>query len=339
MGARVLIAGGYGLVGSAIARLVREISGDVELVLAGRNPEQGAALARELGGAGTARLDVEDAASVRDLPAVDLVVSALYDPANALLHQAMARGAGHIGITTKADDVAPIAFAVLRSAPKRPIVLLGHCTAGVATIVAAKAAERFSHVETVAVTALHDMRDPVGPMTAGDAEMLVSRALLRSGGRWSWVEGPHHPRSIRLSDHTVLEGYPAGLLDVPSLAAITGAANVRIDMVQGQSLGTLAGGAASSDITIDIEGTLAPGRPGERRSIVSDANGLAHLTAAGVAAAVERVLGLDGRAPAPGGLYLPETLMSPDAAIARYAEFGVRIAMEERDSTDRTRLV
>ena len=138
--------------------------------------------------------------------------------------------------------------------------------------------------------------------------------------------GPQRARSVRLSDERVLEGYPAGLLDAPSLAAITGAANVRLDLLQGDSLGTLGGGRASSDVAIDIEGVLMSGAPGTCRTVLSDPNGLAHLTGLGVLVATERVLGLDGQAPAAGGLHLPETLVSPDAAIARFEQFGVRIA-------------
>ena len=230
---RMLIAGGYGLIGSTIARQVRTLSPDVELVLAGRNPEKGAALAGELGRASIAYLDVGNEAGLPDLAAIDLIVSALYDPANSLALTALARGVAHIGITTKADEVAPIAFAALRSPPKRPIVLLGHSMAGVATIVAQKAAQPFRRVDSIAVAALYDIRDPVGPMTAGDAEMLISRALLREGGIWKWVEGPQHARPVRLTD-SVLDGYPAGLLDAPSLASITGAANVRTRPASGR---------------------------------------------------------------------------------------------------------
>ena len=327
MTARVLIPGGYGIIGSTIARHIRRTGKDVELVLAGRTPEKGAALAQELGGASTAYLDVADADVLRSVGTVDLIVAALYDPANRLIDAALAHGIAHIGITTKAEDVAPIMCAALRSPPKRPIVLLGHCAAGVATIVAQKAAERFSRVDAIEVAALYDVRDPVGPMTAGDADSLVSRALIREGGAWAWV-GPQRARSVRLSDERVMEGYPAGLLDAPSLAAITGAANVRLDLLQGDSLGTLGGGRASSDVTIDIEGVLKSGAPGTCRTVLSDPNGLAHLTGLGVLVATERVLGLDGQAPAAGGLHLPATLVSPDAAIARFEQFGVRIITE-----------
>jgi hypothetical protein len=129
----------------------------------------------------------------------------------------------------------------------------------------------------------------------------------------------------------VVEAYPTSLLDAPSLAAVTGASNVRLDMAQGDSLGTLAGGRASSDVYIDIAGILKSGEAGKRRTVLSDPNGLAHLTALGVLVATERVLGLDGKTPAAGGLHLPETLVHPEAATARFKRFGVRITSDTND--------
>ena len=41
--------------------------------------------------------------------------------------------------------------------------------------------------------------------------------------------------------------------------------------------------------------------------------------------AVERVLGLDGQPPADAGLHLTESLLTPDAAIVRLEQAGVRI--------------
>lgn len=65
--------------------------------------------------------------------------------------------------------------------------------------------------------------------------------------------------------------------------------------------------------------------------MLSDPKGLAHLTALGVLVATERVLGLDGQVPAAGGLHWPETLLQPEAAIARFEQFGVRITTETGD--------
>jgi len=330
MSARIFIAGGYGLVGSSFARLTRHLYQDVELILAGRTPAQGEALARELGAARTAILDIDDPASFGALAESDLVVAALYDPTNALLEAALARGIAHIGITTKADDVAPVTFSLLRTPPKRPVVLAGYCAAGVVTLVAKNEAKQFRRIDRVAATALFDLRDQVGPMTANDAEHLMERALLRERGRWTWTAGAQHPRRVTIGGAQTVDAYPTGLLDVPGLAALTDAADVRFDLAQGDSLGTLSGGAASSDAYVEIEGVLASGRPGTQRVTISDPRGVMHLTALGVLVAAERVLGLDG-SPAPaGGLYVPETLIAPGAAIARLRDFGVRISTSAR---------
>jgi hypothetical protein len=321
---RILIAGGYGVVGSAIARHLRAVSKDADIILAGRNPEKGAALAKELGNARIMHLDTSESASIA-LDGVDLVVSALYDPSNALLAAALAQGVAHIGITTKADDVAPVMAATMASPPRRPVVLLGHCCAGTVSAVARLAAQDLARVDTIAIAALFDPRDAVGPMTAADPEVLIARALIRQDGAWTWLNGMEHPRMVNLDGADELPVFPTALLDAPGLAAVTGAANIRLDLTQGDSLGTRAGQSASSDAYIDITGTLKTGEIATRRVVMSDPNGLANLTALGVVIAAERVFGLDGKAAPAGGLYMPETLLAADQAVARLRQFGVRI--------------
>ncbi|WNG47110.1 hypothetical protein F0U60_25520 [Archangium minus] len=329
MKSRILISGGYGLVGGFIARHIRKLNKEVELILAGRNPEKGAALAQELGGATTARLDVSNPErELSEVGPVELIVAALQDPGDNLIHAALERGIAHIGITKLAEDVAPVTFAAVRSPPKRPIVLLGHWQAGVLTHVARKAVEPFSRIDSLQLAGVYDTKDPIGPMTANDTEHFIGRALLREEGVWKWVDATQHGRSLRLGDERVSQGLPMSVLDVPSLATVTGAPNVRFDLVQGESLGTRAGGPASHDLYIDIEGRLKDGTPAHRRTMVSDPVGNAHMTALGVLVVIERILGLDGRPAAHGGLQLPETLVAPDEAIARFKQFGVRIVSD-----------
>ncbi|TVX99115.1 hypothetical protein [Cohnella terricola] len=322
---RLLIAGGYGVVGSAIAQHVRRINKDVEIVLAGRNPQRGIALANELGNAKTAYLDLENTHSIENLGEIDLIVSSLQDPADRLIHFALLKGIAHIGITKLADEVAPLTFAALKTPPKRPIVPLGHSQSGVMTLVALKTAEDFKQIDSIALAGLYDDREQMGPMTVGDSESFIGRALIREGGKWIWVDASQHPRQVKLADGSVLEGLPMGLLDVPSLAAATGAPNVRFDFILGPSIGTQAGGQASQDLYIEIEGILKSGQPAKRRTIVSDPQGQAHLTALGVLISIERVFGWNGYSAAPGGIQLPETLVPVDAALARLEQFGVRI--------------
>jgi len=325
---RVLIAGGYGVVGGTVARYLCQAAPDLDIILAGRSPESGAALAREIG-AETLRLDVDDpAAALAELGPVDLIVAALQDRGDALIHAAMAQGAAHIGITKVVEETGPAVFAALHAPPLRPIVLAGHWAAGVLILAARPAIAEFARVDAIAMAALYDAADSVGPMSAADAEAFSGRALLRRARQWAWVDGGDHGRVLRLAKGHEATVQPLATLDVPSLAALTGARDIRFDFGMGDSLGTRAGGRASHDGVIEIAGTLRSGQPARRRVLVSDPKGVDHMTALGALVVAERVLGLDGLPPPAGGLALPETLVEPERAIARFEQLGVRITTE-----------
>ncbi len=325
MSARILIAGGYGLVGGMIARHLRAAGHDLDLILAGRHPENGGALARELG-ARTVRLDVADPAA--DLVAagpVDLVIAALQDPGDHLLKAALRAGAGHISIVGTADSLmAPRAMTTAILA-RRPALMLGHWLAGALTFAAMAAAKRLERVDRIELAALYDYADPIGPMTAGDAEGFVGRALIRRDGVWTTVEAGDSGRSVAREGLAAFEALPMGVLDTPGLAAVTGARDVRFDLGSGTSVGTAAGGAASHELYIDLTGLTATGETTTRRTLVSDPKGQAHLTGLGVLIGVERLLGLDGEPPPTGGLLFPEQIIDPERAVDRMRSFGVRI--------------
>jgi hypothetical protein len=335
MKSRILIAGGYGLVGSTIARHIRAISKDIKIILAGRNPENGMILAQELENARTTYLDLDDTRALNefDWKQFDLIVSALTDPADTLIQAAMDHHIAHIGISKISDQVSPVLFAGLHSKPKRPIVLLGHWQAGTISAILQKAAEEFRHINKVELTALYDVRDPIGQMVVNEltnGESWINRGYIREKGNWKWVNAEKHIRFIYKENGNVMEGKPMASLDLPSIASITKASNIRFDLVQDESMGTIAGNKASHDVYIDLEGTLQSGEQIKQRTIVSDPNGQAHLTALGVLVSMERILGLDGDPPAPGGIHLPETLLSPEKAIARFKQFGVQILSDTK---------
>lgn len=322
MRARILIAGGWGLIGSRIAKVLREAGHDLDIVLAGRNPDTGKALATELG-ASLVRLNVADPAEgLAAAGPVDLVIAALQDPDDTLLAAALRSGAGHIGITRTVDNMASSAI-IAAACARRPAMMLGHWQAGVLTLAALSAARRFETVDRVEMAALYDYADPIGPMTEADATGFVGEALIRQNGRWRKVNAPDAARSVPRAGEAPLEAMPMGVLDTPALAAITGAKDVRFDLGSGDSLGTTAGRPASHDLYVDITGTRA-GVPMHHRTLVTDPLGQAHLTALGVLIGAERVLGLDGDRP-PEGLVFPESAIDPEKAVARLRAFGVRI--------------
>lgn len=322
---RVIIAGGYGLVGGLAARRLRAAGLDIDLVLAGRHPEKGAALAAELG-AEVLGLDVmSPSESLAAAGPFDLLVAALQDPGDALLTATLKAGAAHIGIVRTADSMASTAIAASALA-RRPALMLGHWQAGVMTMAALDAARHLARIDRIDLAALYDYADPIGPMTVADSGGFLGKALVRQQGLWVNLDAAASGRAVvRGAGLPDFEGQPMGVLDTPGLAAMTGAHDVRFDLGAGQSLGSAAGGCASHDLYIDLSGVTAWGEEVTQRTVVSDPRGQAHLTALGILIGVERVLGLDGRPPPPAGLAFPESTLDPARAVRRLRDFGVSI--------------
>jgi hypothetical protein len=322
--ARVLIAGGYGVVGSWIAREMRSSHPEVALVLAGRRPEQGAALAAELG-AEVAQLDVAQAdAALGEVGPVDLAVASLQDPGSNLAMAALARGGAYTTIACPPETLGALSVAAERGG--QAALVLGHWQAGVMSLGALSAAKAFGKVASIELAALYDYADPIGPMTATDAGAFFEKgALIRRDATWTRVDPAAEARRVRRGDAPEFAAQPMSVLDCPTLAAATSAADVRFDLGSGDSLGTLAGHAASHEIYIDLRGEDRSGRPLASRTVLSDPKGQAHLTALGVLIGAERILGLDGRPPLRPGLAFPEAVIEPDAAMRRLQELGVNI--------------
>jgi hypothetical protein len=327
---RILIVGGYGMVGSNIARLIRKEYPATELILAGRNPQNGEQLARELTHAETAYLNLDEGFDLSLYGKVDLIITAMEDQRNILREAAILNKIASIYITEVAEEISPTMFLGLHKTVSAPIVLAGHWQAGIMVLVTKQLAGKFSHITNIETAGLYDERDPVGPLVASQVEGFVGRALLRKEGKWRFVDAKDHARRIILQDHTSVDGYPMSTLDVPSIAAFTGAANIRFDFATGKSIGSSNGSEASHDLYIDIEGILLSGKTTKLRTIVSGPQGNAHLTAVGVFLITEAIFNPgDESAPPKGGIYLPETIILTDDMIGRLKEFGVNTTEEE----------
>jgi hypothetical protein len=290
---RILIVGGYGLVGSHIARLIRKDYKDIKLILAGRNPKNGEQLVNELSNAKTAYLNLDEGLDLSVFGKIDLIITAMDDHTNILRETAILNKIAIVTVSEVASQIAPTAF------------------------------DRIIGVETAG---LYDEKDPIGPLVASQVSNFIGQALLRKGGKWLFVDAKDNAREINLHNHTSVTGYPMGTLDVPSIASFTNAANVRFDFATGVSIGSARGLEASHDLYIDIEGILSNGEQTKVRTIISGPKGNSHLTAVGVFLITEAILSLkDKSVPKKGGLYLPETIISDDDIISRLTEFGINI--------------
>ncbi len=317
----ILIAGGYGLVGGMIARKLREMLPDTPLVLGGRTQKKGEALAAELGNAHAVALDTSDPdAGFEAAGEVGAVIAALTDPHDRLLKAALARAIPHLSITRSVTEMAPLLAYASHAGPRSPVVPLAHWQAGVMTLAAIDLAASFETVSRIHMAALFDMADPIGPMTAEDAEDFFGTAMTSLDGQWRWVDPEAEARQVTVGADT-FDARPMSVLDVPSLRAATGAADIRFDLGIGTSKGTHNGTAASHDMAIRIEGTGPGGTPLTRSRFVCDPKGQAHLTATGAALAVARVV---VGPPAPG-IYMPETLLDAADAVSAFRSHDIEV--------------
>lgn len=321
---RILIVGGYGMVGSNVARLIRKVDTTIELVLAGRNPQNGLLLAKELNNAETAYINLEEGFDVNHFGKIDLVISAMYDHRNSLREAAMSNGIACITVSELADQISPTVFLSLQKKIVAPIVFAGHWQAGLLTIIVKYLAAKFNHITHIETAGVYDENDRVGPEVKNDVSGFVGQALIRQEGKWLFVKAKDRARVIDLYNQSSAVGYPLSTLDVPSMAAFTNAPNIRFDFAIGESIGSSKGLEASHDLYIDIEGVLLSGERTKRRTIVSGSRGNSHFTAVGVYLITEKLLGLNGQSEQKkGGLYLPETIVSTDNIIDRLTEFGI----------------
>ncbi|MFD8118419.1 hypothetical protein [Streptomyces microflavus] len=152
--------------------------------------------------------------------------------------------------------------------------------------------------------------------------VLMTRATSSTAGpAFAWVDGPDAQAGVPGTDGVVLPGRSIAILDIPSLALATGAANVRFDMAVGESTARRRGDPASIEIRIDLGEVGPTGAPLSTSRYLVHPAGQRPLTALGIALGVERQLGLRGEA-VPPGIHTPEALIDPAYAAKRMAEIG-----------------
>lgn len=330
-GARpVLILGGYGSLGSRVARALRFLHPGLRLIIAGRDLGKAQALAGELGQASAIRFDLDrdDLGLAADI-APGVVVTAARDLSLKTQRYAARQGAAYIALSDGVFELGPVIAGFVHDRPTAPVVLLGHGMGAVPTLAALHAAQAYDAVEAIELGLLFDPADPLGPASQRDMDRIGAigpAPLLREEGSWIWKTGPQTKRAFAGLDGAIHEGEAVGLVDVLSLAA-SGAASIRADFAVGETASTKAGGPPSHEVVIEIVGRKRSGDAGRFRYELVDPGGYAALSAKGVAIVVERLAGLDRDGPPKPGLYLPESLVEPAHAMERLGRFG--IAMRE----------
>ncbi|MFM1727537.1 saccharopine dehydrogenase [Prescottella soli] len=335
----VLIVGGYGTVGAALSELAAP---ELPLLLTGRHPEMGAAVARRHG-ATVRRWDLADpepfGANVR------AVVGAVNDPDDRVLRAAVRGGVPYVDITRWTTRLARAVTAATLAEPSAPVLFSSSWMGGVTSLVtAALVAERVGDVTSVDIAIRYDMQDSAGVDSVDFIDRLGYDYEVRRSGvpvtvaplsdaRWVDIAGSRTkvvrldtpeqftlPMTLGVDTATTRIGFSSNSATTALLAAnkiglFRWGRGDRWTSVR-RSLLYSPGDGGSAQIRIDVAGDA-----GATSATIVDSRGQAHLTALGGFLGLRRVLAADAVA----GVTFPELHPRPESALRELAEHGVEV--------------
>lgn len=309
--AKVLFAGGSGVVGRTAIRWFRERHPNIPVLIGGRNLQAAGEVAQEAGTAEAVAIDLDQPRlGLGDDAAVAAVVMLAPEAGLKGMSYAQDLGVPYLNINAVVTESGPELALFAHRATAAPVVLASHWMAGAATFLALSSAKGFESIQSIRLGAIVDEQDSVGPAALEDMERVhgaAPPALVFEGGRRVWLSGDAANGKIESVDGRSLDATAFSTFDTVSLHAATGAPDVRFDLVNGESSSRRRGGEAATEIVVEIEGEV-DGRTKRSRSTLEFKYGTASLTGLSVVLSLASVLGLNDRSPARPGLYLPELL-------------------------------
>ena len=321
----ILLMGGSGAIGRLTARTLRAAHPDVPLLIGGRDLAKSREEADRLGNAEGVAIDgrADDLGlGERKVSAVAIFYS---DERLAGLRFARDRSLPHLGISSGVFEIAP-EIATFMHKPDAAAMVLGYeWLVGATTVATLECAKAFGRVDRIAIGALVDEQDGGGPAVAEDFERLgklMPAALTRRDGAYVWRSGDGTRAEFLAIDGTRMDATGFSSIDVVGLATVTGAKDVQFDIATGISSTRRRGERKSTEIIIDLTGEDEQGRPLRTRHAVFHPEGAAPLTALGVSMILERLTGLDGKAPMRPGLYFPYQVLDHAEYLARLRRAG-----------------
>lgn len=330
---QVLFAGGSGFVGRTAVRWFRKMHPSVPLLVGGRNLQAAGEIAQEVGGAEAVAIDLDKPhLGLSDDIAVAAVVMLAPEAGLKGLSYAQDLGVPYLNINAALTESGPELALFAHRATAAPVVLASHWMAGAATLLAINSAKGFDLVQSIRLGAIVDENDPVGPAALEDMERvhgMAPPALVFEGGRRVWLSGDAAKGKLESIDGRSLNATAFSTFDTVSLHAATGAADIRFDLVNGESSSRRQGGEAATEIVVEIEGEV-DGRTKRSRSLLEFKYGTASLTGLSIVLSLASVLGLNDRSPACPGLYLPELLLDPKWFLDELCSAGAIISEDSQ---------
>jgi hypothetical protein len=349
----ILIAGGYGIVGEQIARLIRQRHPRLPLILAGRNPAKAEALAKELGNTTTARVDMEQPHPLNGLKP-RAVLAAVNDPRDDLLMGAARAGIPYVDITRWTERLRSAASRVGTLSLQAPVMFASSWMAGVAAVVAVAASRQLKRVNSIDLAILFSLKDKSGPNSIEYMDRLATPFEVMIGGQPRQVRPYTDPRRVAFPGGHTANAYRFDTPDQLTLPGTTGAQTVAARLAFDDATATALlvfltrsgiwklisgarftglrrsllynpGAGASHELVIEAAGLDENGHTKNVRATVADPQGQTHLTALGAIVQLERVLGLDGAPPPAPGVVYPDSAPQVEFAFRALRDFQVEI--------------
>ena len=354
----VLIAGGYGVVGTQISRFVRKRHPDLPLIIGGRNPAKAESLVRELTNAEAVRLDIEEPGPLRQFDGkLRAVLEVANDPSDYLLLDAVRAGIPFVDITRWTERLRHALSIVDGEAPRAPVMFASSWMGGLAAVITVAAARKLEHVESIDIGVLFSMKDKAGPNSIEYMDRLAVPYKVMIDGREQTVHPSTDPRTVIFPSGRRAKVYRFDSPEQVTLPKITGAKTVASRIGFDSSLVTKLlvvlvrlgiwkliekdrftkprrallhnpGEGGNHEIVIELTGSDVDGNPGSVRASILDTISQSHLTALGVTMHLERVLGLDGAPPPAPGILFPESEPQLESGLQLLRDFGVSITID-----------
>lgn len=352
---RILIVGGYGVVGRQIAGLITARNPGVELWIGGRSAQAAGVCAASFTGARAIVIDVDSLdplAGIAELP--NVIVAVANDRNDNLLLASARRGIAYIDITRWTPRLL-MAMERLSAVPlTAPVIFASGWMAGVAASVAAHYSAGFGDISSIEIDILYGIKDRAGPNSVEYADQLDKPFTIWSGGQQIIVKPMTDPHAVAFSDGQERDCYRFDTPDQYTLVQTLGAAGVssrltyddpaavrfmRLLLASGlwrllslplfkrlrRGILYNPGEGATHEIAVQITGAATDGGRQVARMAIIDPLGQTHMTAAGAVAQIERVLGLGGRAVPPQGICFPEQAVDHEKGLAALREMGLAI--------------
>ena len=347
----ILLAGGYGLVGRQVAKLIRQQHPDLSLLIAGRNLEKAELLANELGNSQGIQLDVEQPNPLKgEQPsAIVAIVNAPYDY---LLLDAVNGGIPYLDVTRWPERLRASITELADKPLQAPVLFASGWMGGIASVIAVAAAQTLAKTERIDISVLFSLKDKSGPNSVEYMDRLAIPFKTMVSGQLKSVLPYTDPHTLTIPNGYTTSVYRYDTPDQMTLPQTTEATTVTARIAFDDAFSTnflrfltrsgiwrlissmrftalrrsllySPGRGASHEIHIAVTGKGADNASQQTIATIVDPQGQTHLTALGALIQLDRLLGLDGaKAPNPAIVY-PDTAPQIDHALRLLAQFGV----------------